>query len=93
MFAPRCRACGNAIMDGFMSAMGTQWHPECFVCKVRIFITSSVFELYLMLRIYFVRCVTFRSKVETYSSWRAGRIASSTTMQQEGHFVPAVSSQ
>ncbi|KAI6653502.1 Paxillin-like [Oopsacas minuta] len=47
MFAPRCRACGNAIMDGFMSAMGTQWHPECFVCKVCHvpFKGGNIFEL------------------------------------------------
>ena len=36
MFAPRCKACGIAIMEGYISAMGTQWHPECFVCKVSI---------------------------------------------------------
>ena len=33
-FAPRCRRCDKAIMEGFITALGAQWHPECFSCKV-----------------------------------------------------------
>ena len=34
-FAPRCKRCEKAIMEGFVTALGSQWHPECFCCKVR----------------------------------------------------------
>ena len=34
-YAPRCKRCDRAIMEGFITAMNSQWHPECFSCKVR----------------------------------------------------------
>ena len=34
MFAPRCKGCTRAIQANFITALGTQWHPECFVCQV-----------------------------------------------------------
>ena len=36
-FAPRCKRCSKAIMEGFVSALGSQWHTECFCCKVKLF--------------------------------------------------------
>jgi paxillin len=33
MFAPRCRGCQRAITNNYITALNTQWHPECFVCQ------------------------------------------------------------
>ena len=33
-FAPRCKRCEKAIMEGYVTALTAQWHPECFSCKV-----------------------------------------------------------
>ncbi|MFH4977832.1 hypothetical protein AB6A40_004541 [Gnathostoma spinigerum] len=33
MFAPRCNGCKNPIQNNFITALGTHWHPECFVCQ------------------------------------------------------------
>lgn len=33
MFAPRCKGCQRAIMNNYITALNTQWHPECFVCQ------------------------------------------------------------
>src|SRR3569832_1223931 len=33
-FAPRCKGCNRSIMSNFITALGTHWHPECFVCQV-----------------------------------------------------------
>ena len=43
-FAPRCRRCDKAIMEGFISALGAQWHPECFCCKVGVVTDPSYLE-------------------------------------------------
>lgn len=34
MFAPKCGACNKAIMENYISALNSQWHPDCFVCRV-----------------------------------------------------------
>ncbi|XP_043338193.1 leupaxin isoform X5 [Cervus canadensis] len=34
MFAPRCGGCNRPVLENYLSAMGTVWHPECFVCRV-----------------------------------------------------------
>lgn len=36
MFAPKCGGCNKPIMENYISALNTQWHPDCFVCKVSI---------------------------------------------------------
>ena len=36
MFAPRCGGCNRPVLENYLSAMGTVWHPECFVCGVGI---------------------------------------------------------
>uniref|UniRef100_A0A914V2K1 LIM zinc-binding domain-containing protein n=1 Tax=Plectus sambesii TaxID=2011161 RepID=A0A914V2K1_9BILA len=33
MFAPKCRGCKRPISNNFVTALGTHWHPECFVCQ------------------------------------------------------------
>lgn len=35
MFAPKCGGCTRAILENYISALNTLWHPECFVCRVR----------------------------------------------------------
>ncbi|KAK0416659.1 hypothetical protein QR680_012614 [Steinernema hermaphroditum] len=46
LFAPKCHGCRNTIRMNFITALGTQWHPECFVCQDcrRPFDGGSFFE-------------------------------------------------
>lgn len=37
MFAPKCAGCNRAIMENYISALNSQWHAECFVCRVSHF--------------------------------------------------------
>ena len=41
-FAPRCKRCDKAILEGFISALGSQWHAECFCCKVSALVIFDV---------------------------------------------------
>nr|XP_014332398.1 PREDICTED: paxillin [Bos mutus] len=34
MFAPKCGGCARAILENYISALNTLWHPECFVCRI-----------------------------------------------------------
>ena len=34
MFAPKCGGCGLPIIEDFISTLNTQWHTQCFRCKV-----------------------------------------------------------
>lgn len=34
LFAPKCGGCNTAITDNYISALNSQWHPDCFVCRV-----------------------------------------------------------
>lgn len=34
MFAPKCGGCSRPIMENYVSALSTQWHSSCFVCRV-----------------------------------------------------------
>eukprot|EP00300_Choanocystis_sp_HF-7_P029142 c35565_g1_i1.p1 GENE.c35565_g1_i1~~c35565_g1_i1.p1 ORF type:complete len:290 (-),score=58.26 c35565_g1_i1:153-893(-) len=49
LYAPKCAApsCGNPIMDACITALGSQWHPDCFVCTTckKGFGTGSFFEV------------------------------------------------
>lgn len=45
MFAPKCSGCNRAIMENYISALNSQWHPECFVCRVSIFLFHSHFKI------------------------------------------------
>ncbi|RWS15353.1 paxillin-like isoform X2 [Dinothrombium tinctorium] len=33
LFAPKCGGCNTAITDNYISALNSQWHPDCFVCR------------------------------------------------------------
>ncbi|GMS89509.1 hypothetical protein PENTCL1PPCAC_11684 [Pristionchus entomophagus] len=33
LFAPKCHGCSSPIKDNFITALGTHWHPNCFVCQ------------------------------------------------------------
>ena len=37
-FAPKCAGCNQAITDNFISALNSQWHPDCFVCWVNVLV-------------------------------------------------------
>ncbi|XP_044529777.1 paxillin [Gracilinanus agilis] len=46
MFAPKCGGCARAILENYISALNTLWHPECFVCRecFTLFGNGSFFE-------------------------------------------------
>ncbi|XP_006151594.1 paxillin isoform X1 [Tupaia chinensis] len=46
MFAPKCGGCSRAILENYISALNTLWHPECFVCRECFtpFVNGSFFE-------------------------------------------------
>jgi len=33
VFAPRCKSCNQSVSGSCINAMGSQWHPEHFVCQ------------------------------------------------------------
>ncbi|XP_053416192.1 leupaxin isoform X2 [Nycticebus coucang] len=47
MFSPKCGGCNRPVLENYLSAMDTVWHPECFVCGdcFSSFNTGSFFEL------------------------------------------------
>ncbi|TKC46085.1 hypothetical protein EI555_005408, partial [Monodon monoceros] len=47
MFSPKCGGCNRPVLENYLSAMDTVWHPECFVCGdcFSSFSTGSFFEL------------------------------------------------
>ncbi|XP_065811106.1 uncharacterized protein [Labrus bergylta] len=46
MFAPKCGGCVRAILENYISALNSLWHPECFVCRECFtpFINGSFFD-------------------------------------------------
>ncbi|TKR77529.1 hypothetical protein L596_018483 [Steinernema carpocapsae] len=42
LFAPKCHGCRNAIKINFITALGTHWHPECFVCQNLVLTCAEV---------------------------------------------------
>lgn len=36
MFAPKCGGCNRPIMENYISALNSQWHADCFVCRVSL---------------------------------------------------------
>lgn len=42
MFSPKCGGCNRPVLENYLSAMDTVWHPECFVCGVCILTYLSV---------------------------------------------------
>ncbi|XP_045873388.1 leupaxin isoform X2 [Meles meles] len=47
MFSPKCGGCNRPVLENYLSAMDTVWHPECFVCGdcFSSFSSGSFFEL------------------------------------------------
>ncbi|KAH7645165.1 Transforming growth factor beta-1-induced transcript 1 protein [Dermatophagoides farinae] len=33
LFAPKCSGCAKPIEDNYVTALGGQWHQDCFVCR------------------------------------------------------------
>lgn len=52
MFAPKCGGCNRAIMENYISALNSQWHADCFVCRVGI---PPRFLRYLLLYYFMVQ--------------------------------------
>lgn len=50
MFAPKCAGCNRAIMENYISALNSQFHPDCFVCRVSLPIFSTEFNFLHFLR-------------------------------------------
>ncbi|XP_073717085.1 paxillin a isoform X4 [Misgurnus anguillicaudatus] len=46
MFAPKCGGCARAILENYISALSSLWHPECFVCRECFtpFVNGSFFD-------------------------------------------------
>lgn len=49
MFAPKCNGCNRAIMENYISALNSQWHPDCFVCRVSFNFKKILFFLSICL--------------------------------------------
>lgn len=55
MFAPKCGGCNRAIMENYISALNSQWHPDCFVCRVGIMLarfTCLITKFYFQRKLY-----------------------------------------
>uniref|UniRef100_A0A3Q3J019 LIM zinc-binding domain-containing protein n=1 Tax=Monopterus albus TaxID=43700 RepID=A0A3Q3J019_MONAL len=37
LFASRCQGCSQPILENYISALNSLWHPQCFVCRVSVF--------------------------------------------------------
>ncbi|KAA0725487.1 Transforming growth factor beta-1-induced transcript 1 protein [Triplophysa tibetana] len=46
LFASRCQACSQPIIENYISALNALWHPQCFVCRECYcpFVNGSFFE-------------------------------------------------
>ncbi|XP_055031943.2 transforming growth factor beta-1-induced transcript 1 protein isoform X2 [Misgurnus anguillicaudatus] len=46
LFASRCQGCSQPIIENYISALSSLWHPQCFVCRecYSPFVTGSFFE-------------------------------------------------
>lgn len=36
LFASRCQGCSKPILENYISALNSLWHPQCFVCRVSV---------------------------------------------------------
>jgi hypothetical protein len=56
MFAPKCAGCNRAIMENYISALNSQFHPDCFVCRVSksIILVNNIFPFFFSIFFYFV---------------------------------------
>ncbi|PWA16669.1 hypothetical protein CCH79_00017485, partial [Gambusia affinis] len=46
LFASRCQGCSEPILENYISALNSLWHPQCFVCRecYSPFVNGSFFE-------------------------------------------------
>uniref|UniRef100_A0A8C7GYE7 Transforming growth factor beta-1-induced transcript 1 protein n=1 Tax=Oncorhynchus kisutch TaxID=8019 RepID=A0A8C7GYE7_ONCKI len=46
LFASRCQGCTQPILENYISALNSLWHPQCFVCRECYcpFVNGSFFE-------------------------------------------------
>uniref|UniRef100_A0A3Q3N6F1 Transforming growth factor beta-1-induced transcript 1 protein n=1 Tax=Labrus bergylta TaxID=56723 RepID=A0A3Q3N6F1_9LABR len=46
LFASRCQGCSQPILENYISALNSLWHPQCFVCRECYcpFVNGSFFE-------------------------------------------------
>ncbi|KAL0984487.1 hypothetical protein UPYG_G00142130 [Umbra pygmaea] len=46
LFASRCHGCTQPILENYISALNSLWHPQCFVCRECYcpFVNGSFFE-------------------------------------------------
>uniref|UniRef100_A0A3Q3BF09 Transforming growth factor beta-1-induced transcript 1 protein n=1 Tax=Kryptolebias marmoratus TaxID=37003 RepID=A0A3Q3BF09_KRYMA len=46
LFASRCQGCNKPILENYISALNSLWHPQCFVCRecYSPFVNGSFFE-------------------------------------------------
>uniref|UniRef100_A0A3P8VN14 Transforming growth factor beta-1-induced transcript 1 protein n=1 Tax=Cynoglossus semilaevis TaxID=244447 RepID=A0A3P8VN14_CYNSE len=46
LFASRCQGCCQPILENYISALNSLWHPQCFVCRECYppFVNGSFFE-------------------------------------------------
>ncbi|XP_056433341.1 transforming growth factor beta-1-induced transcript 1 protein-like isoform X1 [Gadus chalcogrammus] len=46
LFASRCQGCTQPILENYISALNSLWHPQCFVCRecYSPFVNGSFFE-------------------------------------------------
>ncbi|XP_028332025.1 transforming growth factor beta-1-induced transcript 1 protein-like isoform X1 [Gouania willdenowi] len=46
LFASRCHGCSQPILENYISALNSLWHPQCFVCRecYMPFVNGSFFE-------------------------------------------------
>ncbi|XP_048868819.1 transforming growth factor beta-1-induced transcript 1 protein-like isoform X1 [Brienomyrus brachyistius] len=46
LFASRCQGCSQPILENYISALNSLWHPQCFVCRecYTPFVNGSFFE-------------------------------------------------
>uniref|UniRef100_A0A3Q2Z3F6 Transforming growth factor beta-1-induced transcript 1 protein n=1 Tax=Hippocampus comes TaxID=109280 RepID=A0A3Q2Z3F6_HIPCM len=46
LFASRCQGCSQPILENYISALNSLWHPQCFVCRecYSPFVNGSFFE-------------------------------------------------
>ncbi len=41
LFASRCQGCSQPILENYISALNSLWHPQCFVCRVSVSLCAT----------------------------------------------------
>jgi hypothetical protein len=75
MFAPKCGGCNRAIMENYISALNTQWHPDCFVCRVSFGSFESFLLAFFFTGELIKRTARMRLLESLSTQWRASQSA------------------